>query len=149
MANILFGLFFLVLSVVTFLETRGFSKLNYSVMNSATFPRIVALLMAFFSFIVIFRGLKAHFHNNKKDNTEAAINRYGAFGIAVTLVYVLLVGLLGFLIPTILILMFYSVYLNFGKFRLVDTLLIPGITTILVVVMFLFLNIPLMRGSLF
>ena len=149
MSNIVTGLIFIIFGIVTFQQTQDFPEYDYSIINSATFPRIIAALMIIFSCLMIIRELMRSKKNIREKVTGMPLNRVGLLGMAVTVGYIFLVELLGFLIPTALVLIAYSIILCGGKLKFLDNIIIPAIGIAFVVIMFSLLNVPLMRGTLF
>ena len=145
MPNLVMSVVFLAIAGLTLLQTRGFPEYDYSVVNSASFPRAIAILMIVFSVLLIVRDLGRR-TRTKGDAIGLPLNRYGLIGFVATAVYISLVGVLGFLIPTILVLVFYSIILGKWKFRFIDGIVVPSIGIVSIVVMFSFLNVPLLKG---
>lgn len=149
MSNIITSFIFIVLGIVTFQQTQDFPEYDYSIVNSATFPRIIASLMIIFSCCLIARELIRRKKQIREKVVGMPLNRIGILGMAVTVGYIFLVELMGFIIPTALVLVAYSFILCGGKFRFLDNIIIPAIGIAFVVIMFSLLNVPLMRGTLF
>ncbi len=149
MSNIITGFIFIVIGIVTFQQTQDFPEYDYSIINSATFPRIIATLMIVFAGLMIIRELIRRKKQISEKINGMPLNRIGILGMAVTVGYIFLVELLGFVIPTALVLVVYSFILCGGRFKFLDNIIIPAIGIVFVVIMFSLLNVPLMRGSLF
>ena len=149
MTNIIINIIYIILGILIFIGTREFPSYEYSCMNSASFPRVIALLMILFSVIQLLRD---NFYKQKKRNDTVDGNPptlYLLLVLGIMVVYVLLIKLIGFLIPTALILIVFSIILQKGKLRIIDTFIVPVITIILISVMFYFLNVPLFKGIIF
>jgi len=150
MANIVISGIFILISIAIFLETRGFSSYEYSIMNSASFPRGLAVLMILFSVILLGRGISEIRSGTKaeplKGNPPTLL---GLLAVLITTGYVILIRLFGFMISTAVVLVAYALILKRGKFHILDTVIIPAVGLTLVGVMFYFLKIPFFKGVLF
>ncbi len=136
MGELIIGILFLLLSIIIFWQTGKLSVSRYDPLGAAGFPRLIVIIMAILSVILIIKKLKTINLQSVKFNFKDIIkkNRLVVFTLFNFLVYILLMRYIGFRISTFLFL--------FGTQILIGPKVKTGITyfTIFLVAIFISLG---------
>jgi len=141
------------LAVFVYAEAGRFAESGASLAyNPALYPRVLAAIVLALGIVLIVRAmvtfLKVRKERPPEEKTEnSAGMRYVALTIALLAVYVGMIHLLGFIIPTIAFTVVAQVF--FGTKLKTAVLVGIPLTTVLYLLFFIFFKVPIPSGILF
>jgi len=143
--DIITGLAFLLLGVIIIWQVRGLPASVAGVpFGSATFPRLLSILMMLLAAWLIIRGLRGGTSQPRRESPK--VNMRSLLGMAATVVYLLALKWLGFALSTTALLISYALLIQREKPRKLDTFVMPIITVAIVYIVFHFLGVSLPQG---
>lgn len=145
MGELIMAIIFLAMSVVFILVAGQFSTIDNMPINSATFPRVVAVLLLIYSSILIIKNIKNL--KTKKDLPKIEIKTI--IVMLSSIIFYLVFDYLGYIISSILLLVVIAVLLQNKKLKAMDTIVLPVTFVICLYFTFKILKISLPIGKLF